>query len=632
MPIVRLGPIRFGWCMNCNIPILDVRYECGLCGSKPESVSVTPPGDVRPAFEHDIELLRNLADAQFGEGCGSVLFPKDKLVVLNKAPALDRMDEVIIDGQVLCTLKFDVENDRGYKLLLRMEGARRIERKAKKNWVLVSDDAAPYIIKGASVMVPGILEADEGMRKGEEVVVLNLDRQAIAAGSARMNGKDMTALDKGAATKTRWSSEPRAPTLLAGGKTWEHAVEGNRDAMERRIKESTKFINAMTKKYERPMAVSFSGGKDSLATLLLVLDAGRKPRILFVDTGLEFKETVEYVHRLTDKMGLELIVENADQTFWVNLWSFGPPSKDFRWCCKSCKLGPTTRLIRKHFEHGVLNFVGQRRYESQLRNQKGNVWKNPWVPGQLAASPVQNWTALHVWLYIFMKKAEYNPWYERGLERIGCFLCPASDLAELELVEETYDEYRKWNEFLKRYADKKGYPDDWLKYGLWRWKSPPKELRRFVKPEEIKKEETGGMELNFVEGYTPCAEGLSMEGMFSTKLDIERVGNTMNILSGVERDEEIRACRADNMLIFEEGAVVIKGKNEEELKSKRILLGRLIRKSLYCVGCGTCLGLCEEDAIKLENGRSWIDNALCIHCGKCLSPCPAAEFKGEFRF
>ncbi|MCK5548150.1 MAG: phosphoadenosine phosphosulfate reductase family protein, partial [Thermoplasmata archaeon] len=465
MSIVRLGPIRFGWCLECNIPIVDVRFECGSCGSKPKPVSVTPPGDVRPAFKGDIELLGDLADRQFGDGCGSILFPDDKVIVLNKAPGLDRMDEVVIDGQVVCTLKFDIE--KGYRLLLRLEGARRISRTAKRGRIHISADAVPYIVGGASVMVPGIEKADASIEKGDEVMVLDDNGDVIAVGFSRMSGRDMAEREKGAATKTRWSSDPSPPEILQGGKQWKDVIEGNRTALDGKIGKAIRFIHNVSRKHDLPLAVSFSGGKDSLVTLLLALDAGLKPEVIFVDTGLEFRETVDYVHALAEKMGLKLIVEDAGETFWDGLKTFGPPSKDFRWCCKSCKLGPTARLIREHFPDGVLSLIGQRRYESRSRAKKGGVWENPWVPGQVAASPVQNWTALDVWLYIFMKKADYNPWYERGMERIGCFLCPASDMAELGLIEERCEEYDRWSRFLRSYADGKGYDDRWIDMGLW---------------------------------------------------------------------------------------------------------------------------------------------------------------------
>ncbi|NIR15141.1 MAG: phosphoadenosine phosphosulfate reductase family protein, partial [Desulfobacterales bacterium] len=50
----------------------------------------------------------------------------------------------------------------------------------------------------------------------------------------------------------------------------------------------------------------------------------------------------------------------------------------------------------------------------------------------MSANPIQNWNALEVWLYIFKEKADFNPLYNQGYHRMGCYLCPSSPLAELE--------------------------------------------------------------------------------------------------------------------------------------------------------------------------------------------------------
>jgi len=64
---------------------------------------LTPPGDVRPAFEANIRLLREIINQQFGDKCGEYMFPDDQIVLMNKIPALDRMDEIIVDGEVIGT-------------------------------------------------------------------------------------------------------------------------------------------------------------------------------------------------------------------------------------------------------------------------------------------------------------------------------------------------------------------------------------------------------------------------------------------------------------------------------------------------------------------------------------------------
>ena len=53
--------------------------------------------------------------------------------------------------------------------------------------------------------------------------------------------------------------------------------------------------------------LAFSGGKDSLTTLLLVKDVVEDLKVLFVDTGLEFPETVEHTEVVVP---IDLVFQN----------------------------------------------------------------------------------------------------------------------------------------------------------------------------------------------------------------------------------------------------------------------------------------------------------------------------------
>ena len=130
MGVVRLGRLALRWCFECNLPILESR-ECGACGKETKEVKLTPPGDVRPAFDVDLKLLRTIIDDQFGTGCGNKLVPDDKIVTLNKAPSLDRMDEVIVDGNVIGALIYEI--GEGYKFILRMHADNLLRNNIKKN-------------------------------------------------------------------------------------------------------------------------------------------------------------------------------------------------------------------------------------------------------------------------------------------------------------------------------------------------------------------------------------------------------------------------------------------------------------------------------------------------------------------
>ncbi|HDH27805.1 MAG TPA: phosphoadenosine phosphosulfate reductase, partial [Euryarchaeota archaeon] len=98
-----LGRIDLYWCQSCNVPVLAKR--CSACEKATEKISITPPGDVRPAFPRDIELINQAAE----EGFGVPLITDERIVLLNSVPGFDRFDEIIIDGVVAGALRFDVE-------------------------------------------------------------------------------------------------------------------------------------------------------------------------------------------------------------------------------------------------------------------------------------------------------------------------------------------------------------------------------------------------------------------------------------------------------------------------------------------------------------------------------------------
>lgn len=637
MGVVRLGRLALRWCFNCNLPVLESK-ECGLCGGETKQVQLTPPGDVRPAFEADLKLIRGIIDAQFGPMCGDKLLPENKIVLLNKAPSIDRMDEIIIDGNVLGALRYDPGED--YKVILRMHAAQLIEKILIRNWVVVDDGAVSPIENGANALAVGILRAHPDIAIGEEVVVLGPDKNAIAVGKAMMYGAEMVG-NRGVAVKTRWYGGRAEHHHLTSGRTWEDAIKANRWFFEKKVSKAIEYIKKMMDKESKNIAVSFSGGKDSLATLLLALDAGLKPKVLFVDTGLEFEETKAHVEEIAELFDLEVQRESAGDVFWRDAPNFGPPGKDFRWCCKTCKLGPTVRLIKRHYPKGVVSLIGQRAYESEQRARKGKIWKNPWVPGQKGVSLIQDWTALHIWLYIFKKGVPYNVWYERGLERIGCWLCPASDMADFEIVKKYYPGYERWERFLKGYAEKMGYSTKWLELGLWRWRKPPKGILDIIerkgitlgrKEKEIEPEGISTFKFYSAEGYQPCAGGISIEGMFDRRLDMIRVSNLMHILGDATYDDKTDSCSFEGVDVFGEGGVVVRGKNEKEAKKLMSKVRDTILRAHLCVGCGICTGRCDQGALKLQE-QVYVDEEICLHCGECLGPCPVIGYGDrEFEF
>ncbi len=634
MAAIRLGKNHLKWCHRCNLPLLESR-ECPVCGEATAEIELTPPGDARPAFPFDVDMIRGLADRDYGEGAGLALLPEGHVVILSKAPALDRMDEVIVDGVIVASARYDMGS--GWKLILRMQGALRIAKIATKGFVICDPGAIKFVQESKNLMAPGVADAYPDIKEGDEVLVLSPEREIVSTGMAKMTGPQMVESDKGVAVKTRWY-KPEEYNPSDKAYSWKEVVEINRPVIEKRVVEATGFIKNLIAKEDLPAIVSFSGGKDSLATLLLTIDAGLDLPVLFVDTGLELNETVAHVHDVCERHNLKLIEEHAPaDAFFGNLVYFGPPAKDYRWCCKTNKLGPTVGAITKNFPDGVLSFIGQRKYESEARNSKPRVWRNPWTPGQLGASPIQNWCAMHVWLYIFMKEEPFNVWYTRGLDRIGCFLCPASDLAEFEMIAGESDRWGQWEEYVDRYMKDRGLPQEWKDFGLWRWKSAPKSIREEVSritgkgvdelTKQTKVPESGPLTIRVQDGYSPCTMGYSIEAGLSRPIDLEAVKPFCHAMAWqVDLDPSGEFITVGFTTIYREGAIISKSSVENDARKHVNQAFQVIVRAEQCVGCGLCAARCEPGALYMEDGKVKINEDECVFCRKCFGPCPSVDF------
>ncbi|MBA2858093.1 phosphoadenosine phosphosulfate reductase [Methanococcus maripaludis] len=478
-----LGKIHLKWCKNCNLPVLDTK--CAICDSETVEVKVTPPGDARPAFKGDLDLINKTINLQFG--IEEKLF-KNKLVLVNKAPGIEYFQEIIVDGIIFGILNFN-EKKHDWKIIPTIEGARRlIIAGCKKKLLVVKEDVPKFILnKGASVLRPGVDYASEDITKDDDVIILiekpdssqNFNEMdVLGVGRARMDYEQIINSEKGMVAKVRKSELPKNSEILQEVGEFDEAIEkmilANKDAMEKVERNSIGFMRNTVVKIGKPASVAYSGGKDSLAVLLLALEAFKNTDdpiefdVLFNDTGIEFNETLENIEKIADTYNLE-ILKTKSGDFWEKLEEYGPPGRDNRWCSEVCKVSPLGKLIDEKYEKGCLSFVGLRKYESINRSKKPRIWNSPTIKKQMLSAPILNWTAMHVWIYILKHKAPYNVLYEQCFDRVGCFMCPAMEIGEIELVKLSYPKlWEKWESFLKSHAKIHEKSEDWVKGG-WRW-------------------------------------------------------------------------------------------------------------------------------------------------------------------
>ncbi|MCR6623388.1 MAG: pseudouridine synthase [archaeon YNP-WB-062] len=149
-------------------------------------------------LNYDKYVLRKIADYQFGEGIGSILFPDD--IVIEKSKKTGKMRKIILNGKVIATIRA-----RDGLIALTIYGAEIIRSKTHppKRRVMVINEVADVIKEGRNVFAKHVKNADPEIRPGEEVIVVNEKDELLAVGKALLNGEEMTLFRSGVAVKVR---------------------------------------------------------------------------------------------------------------------------------------------------------------------------------------------------------------------------------------------------------------------------------------------------------------------------------------------------------------------------------------------------------------------------------------------
>jgi len=145
------------------------------------------------------------------------------------------------------------------------------------------------------------------------------------------------------------------------------AIEANRHILQEKEKVSLEFIDETLKQYRTVTpAVSFSGGKDSAAVLWLVRQVMKDLDVIFLNTTIEFDETVSYIRTLMSAWESKYVETLPPREFFDLCDELGPPSCYMKWCCKTQKFAPLNRLINERYPRGILTFSGIRKRESNI--------------------------------------------------------------------------------------------------------------------------------------------------------------------------------------------------------------------------------------------------------------------------
>lgn len=235
--------------------------------------------------------------------------------------------------------------------------------------------------------------------------------------------------------------------------------------------------------------VSVSGGKDSLATLLLALAKCPAGSVLpiFCDTGNEHEATYAYLRYLEGALSITIQRLQADFTEqlkakrmfiardvrtgrdksgrrirWSNkakrralsvmyptgnpfldlcMWKGRFPSRLAQFCTQELK---RNMLVEFHLDlleagHKVISWQGVRRDESLNRRNAKKAERV--APRYWQFRPIVEWTAAQVFDLAKAAGIEPNPLYLQGMSRVGCMPCINVNKAELRHIAARFPEH-----------------------------------------------------------------------------------------------------------------------------------------------------------------------------------------------
>ena len=212
--------------------------------------------------------------------------------------------------------------------------------------------------------------------------------------------------------------------------------------------------------------VSFSGGKDSTAMLLRMLEEGMPvDGIVYCDTGLEFPQMYEHIEKVERRTGRKVIRLKGEQAFEYLMLErpinrkvdspflkkygssrlgYGWPGPRLRWCTRELKNNPREAFERNlKKSHQIRHYIGIAADETRRLERKNN--RNP-----AHIHPLVDWgmTEQDCLEYCYRRGYDWGGLY-RIFKRVSCWCCPLQSLEELRMLRkhcpEFWEQLEEWD-------------------------------------------------------------------------------------------------------------------------------------------------------------------------------------------
>ena len=203
-----------------------------------------------------------------------------------------------------------------------------------------------------------------------------------------------------------------------------------------RVRQAREIVRTANDIFSEKLPLAFSGGKDSLVVLHIALGVTPNVPVIYNNTTVEFPETLQYVSRLQKEWDFNLYVTRSNIPFFKSVREKGWATHEDRWCCKPYKDEPAfLYMSQKGFKAEI---TGTTRTESIYRRSLSPIKVPKKEPHIIRVNPIYDWNEWEVWRYIEEHNLPYNPLYDMGYRRIGCWCCPINGPSHYRRLRKTH--------------------------------------------------------------------------------------------------------------------------------------------------------------------------------------------------
>ena len=174
-------------------------------------------------------------------------------------------------------------------------------------------------------------------------------------------------------------------------------------------------------KYFPKLTMATAFGPEGCAIIHMLAEIQPKTYVFNLDSGYQFKETLELRDRIAARYGIEVDLRQPETTVAEYEAVHGGPlyKSNPDQCCRDRKV----KVLREAV-------VGWSAWMSGIRRDQGTGdragiaivgWDQKF--GLVKISPLANWTKKDVWKLITEQNIPYNPLHDQGYASIGCWPC-----------------------------------------------------------------------------------------------------------------------------------------------------------------------------------------------------------------